>query len=149
MRAPLSSIRLLASLVAVLTLVASGQARAAEDAAAEAARLYDVEMTATPQLAQGAAGELVVRIKPKPGAEIHKQAPISLSLDATGVKPGQEKLGRAELTMEGENASFTVPFTAVEPGAASIDADLTFFVCTDKVCARQQRKATLPVTVNG
>ena len=131
-----------------LALALPLSARAA-DPADEAAKLYEVEMSATPSVAKGSEGELVIRIKPKPGAEIHKEAPISLALDARNVEPGQKKVGRKELKMEGENGSFTVPFKAVEAGAGGIDANLTFFICTDKVCARQQRKATLPVTVEG
>lgn len=141
---------MLARLAVVLSLACFAPLSAlAEEPIDEAARLYEVRMTATPKLAQGAAGELVVRIEPRPGAEIHKEAPISLTLQAQGVETGKKKLGRPDLTMEGENGSFTVPFTAVTPGTGSIDALLTFFVCTDKVCARQQRQATLPVTVDG
>lgn len=121
----------------------------ADEAVDEAKALYDVEMTATPTLVNGQEGTLVVNIRPKPGAEIHKEAPISLVLDTHGVKAGKAKLGRAELSMQGEEGSFTVPFTAVKEGAGSIDANLTFFVCTDKLCARQQRKVQLPVTVDG
>lgn len=114
-----------------------------------AEKLYDVEMTATPTLENGQTGELVVNIKPRSGAEIHKEAPISLVLDTRGVKTAKARLGRGELSMQGEDGSFTVPFTAVEKGAATIDANLTFFVCTDKLCARQQRKMRLPVSVDG
>ena len=145
MRTQLSFSRKIAASVAFVALVASPAfAQTADDAVA---KLYDVEMKATPNVAKGADGQLVVRITPKAGAEIHKEAPISLSLETKGVKTGKNKLGRPELLMEGENGSFTVPFTAVSPGAATIDANLTFFVCTDNLCARQQRKVQLPVTV--
>lgn len=138
-----------ARLVMVLSLVcfAAPWSALAEDPIDEAARLYEVEISATPKLSTGAAGQVVVRIEPKPGAEIHKTAPISLTLEGQGVQTAKKKLGRAELTMEGENASFTVPFTGETPGPASIDAQLTFYVCTDNVCARQQRQATLPITI--
>lgn len=132
-----------------LTLLALVLAPLTARAETDVSALYEVEMTATPQVSKGDAGELVVRIQPKPGAEIHKEAPISLSLDAHGVKTGKTKLGRPDLKMEGENGSFRVPFQAVDQGAATIDANLTFFVCTDNLCARQQRKAKIPVQVGG
>lgn len=131
--------------LAVLALWAPSFAAASEDPAADAAKLYDVRFDATPKVKKGAEGRLTVRIVPRGGAEIHKEAPINLALTGSNVTPGKAKLGRPELKMEGHDAAFDVPFTATATG--QLDATLSFFICTDKICARQERKASLPVSV--
>ncbi len=42
---------------------------------------------------------------------------------------------------------FEVPFTAAAAGKGAVDAKLTFFICTEKLCARQQKTFSIPVEV--
>lgn len=138
-----------AMLVGGMVLAVPVACRAAEprDPAAEAAKFYDLTFEATPKLAKGAEGRVVVRITPKNGAELHKEAPISLSLKGAGVELTRAKAGRAELQMSGNNGAFEIPFKATTAGKGSVDADLSFYICTDEWCVRQAKTATLPVEI--
>ena len=118
------------------------------DATEDAAKLYDLKIDATASVTKGAAGAVTVRIEPKAGAEIHGEAPIKLELSGPkNVTLAKAKCGRADLKMDGAKAGFDVAFTGADAGKGQIDATLSFFICTDKVCAKQERKASLPVEV--
>jgi hypothetical protein len=133
---------------ALLGLAALAGPARADDAGSEGAKLYDLSIEAPAKVAKGAQGKVTVHINPKGGAEIHKEAPISLALVASdGLTLAKSKFGRGEVKMAGNDASFEIPFTAAAPGKSSIEATLRFYICTDKTCAQQERKASLPVTV--
>lgn len=134
---------MLARLAALVFAVTPATAFAEDDPA----KLYDLTVTATPKVKAGEGGRVELKIVPKAGAEIHKEAPISLSLATKGVVAPKAKVGREELVMKGADAAFDVPFKADAPGAAQIEATLKFYICTEKMCAAQERKATLPVLV--
>lgn len=111
-------------------------------------RLYDISFSATPKVKPGGQGTVEVRITPKHGAEVHSEAPVRLVLEApTSLELQKTKLGRPDLKMQGTEATFEVPFSTSAAGPAEIDAQLSFFICTDQICARQQRSAKLPVSV--
>lgn len=137
----------LSTLTVAAGLVLSSAPAFAADPSDDAAKLYDVSFEAPPKVKAGTENKLVVKITPKGAAEIHKEAPVSLKTTGKNLTPSKEKVGRDALVMEGHNASFTVPFTAQAAGAGQLDADLSFYICTNQVCARQQKKATLPVAV--
>ena len=49
---------------------------------------------------------------------------------------------------------FEVPFTVAAPAdkdtrkvSATVDAKMTFFICTAEICARQQKQVSVPVQV--
>lgn len=137
--------RLTLGILGVLGALSLVPAARADD---DAAKLYDLDMQAPAKVAKGAQGTVTVKITPHKGAEIHKEAPVSLSLAASEqLALSKAKLGRGEMKLDGGNASFAVPFTAVAAGKTSIEATLRFYICTDKTCAQQERKASLPVTV--
>jgi hypothetical protein len=72
----------------------------------------------------------------------------------------EAKLDKSKLTLsdsvtkkkagsnEYPNPRFEVPFTPTVQGKMSIEAKMTFFICTDKVCARQTKTLNVPVEVN-
>ena len=125
-----------------------GTIATASDAKQEASKLYDVAFEATPSVAKGAQGTVTLRILPKNGGELHKEAPIGLKLKGpANVALRKAKVGRPELEMDGLNGSFEVPFTGSAAGKGAIEGDLSFYICTEKVCLRQEHQSSLPVAV--
>ncbi len=121
-------------------------ARAEEEV--DTTKLYDLGVQATAQVTKGGSGTVSIKIAPKAGAEIHKEAPVSISFEAPkNVALSKSTLSRPDMKMDGTAATFEVPFTGTEAGKGTIEAKLSFFICTDKMCSKQQRTASLPVTV--
>ena len=123
--------------------------------APDVASLYDVTTDGSSQAVKvGEKGKLVIEFHTKPGSHISGEAPLKIELSAKAAKLEKEKLTGADSVAkkaEGKDyvdPKFEVPFTAAAAGKASVDAKLTFFICTDKVCARQQKTLSVPVVVN-
>lgn len=118
------------------------------------ATLYEVttEGTST-QVKAGEKGVFVLSIKTKPGAHVSEEAPLKLDVKGTQLTPAKEKLGREDSVskkaagQEFADPRFEVPFNTASAGKGSVDAKLTFFICTEKICARQQKTVSLPVEV--
>ncbi len=102
----------------------------------------------------GEKGKVVIEIRAKAGAHISDEAPLKIELKGTGATVEKEKLvykdsiAKKKDGQEFADPRFEVAFTAPAAGKASIEAKMRFFVCTDKVCAPQQKTVTLPVEVN-
>ncbi len=118
------------------------------------ASLYELSTEGTSaKLKTGEKGSFVLRIKPKAGAHVSTEAPLKLELKSAGVKPEKEKLTLADSVakkqpgQEYAEPHFAVPLTTVAAGKTSVDAKLVFFICTDKICARQQKALSVPVEV--
>lgn len=139
-------------LLAGVALVAfRGTARADEP---DTSNFYEIRTEGTSQKVKtGGKGTLVLAIKTKAGAHISDEAPLKVELSGDKVKPEKAKLTRAdsvgkkEAGQEFADPRFEVPFIAEAAGQGKLDAKLTFFVCTEKVCARQQKSVSLPVEV--
>jgi hypothetical protein len=130
--------------VGIAALAFAPLARAADDPA----KLYDLTIEATPKVAKGAAGSVSVRIVAKGGGELHADTPIKLELSGPkNLALAKDKFTRADVKIVGDATTLEAPFTASDKGKGAIDAKLSFFVCTDKMCARQERTASLPVEV--
>lgn len=139
-----SAVLLLVSLSATLSLAA--------DPAPET--LYTVTSAATPAtLKAGEKGTFVVSIQSKAGAHVSQEAPLKLELKGTHLTPAKTKLAMADSVVKppaGESYAdpkFEVPFTADSAGQGSLEAKLTFFICTDTICARQQKTLSAAVKV--
>jgi hypothetical protein len=112
------------------------------------ASLYDVSTTgSTAQVKMGQTGKWVLAIQPKAGAHVSDDAPLKIELSGKHVKVEKDKLARKDAVAAGPSPRFEVPFSPESPGQGSIDAKVTFFICTDKICSRQQKAITLPVDV--
>ena len=134
--------------VTALILFVTGAAPAWAESEPDASSWYDFDISAPSKVAKGESGSVTVHITPKGAADIDKEAPIKLSLKPPSyVDMSKTELGRKEVKMNGNNASFDVPFTAREAGKGSIEATVSFYICTDQICAHQERKASLPVAV--
>lgn len=139
-------------MAALLAALAWAAPALAEDV--DPTSLYEVttEGTST-QVKAGEKGLFVLSIKTKPGAHVSEEAPLKLELKGTQVTPQKQKLGREDSVgkkaagQEYPEPRFEVPFTAAAAGKGTVDAKLTFFICTEKICARQQKTLSLPVEV--
>ena len=103
----------------------------------------------TPELKVGDKGVLSMVINPGPGKKVHDQAPLSIALKpGKGVTLAKAKLGHADVANKGaKSPEFTVEVTATAPGAQTTEAEMQFFICTDKWCERMQHRVTITTTV--
>lgn len=139
-----------AALLVVATLGSSLSLAADPDPAS----LYEVSSSASPgSLKAGEKGTFVVSIQSKQGAHVSQEAPLKLVVSGKKVTPAKTAFAMADSLVKpaaGQtyaDPKFEVPFTATEAGKGSVDAKLTFFICTDTVCARQQKTLSAPVDV--
>ncbi len=123
--------------------------------APDVAGLYDVTSEGTSQKVKvGEKGKLVIVFRTKAGSHISSDAPLKIELSAKDAKLEKEKLTLADSVTKKEagkeyvDPKFEVPFVVAAAGKASLDAKMTFFICTDKVCARQQKTLSVPVEAN-
>lgn len=116
--------------------------------------LYDVKTDgSSTTLKSGEKGKVVISIKAKNGAHVSDEAPLRIELSSKDAKLDKEKLTLADSlekksdTVQYPDPRFEVGF-APAGGKASVEAKMTFFICTEKVCARQTKTLSFPVTVN-
>lgn len=117
--------------------------------------LYDVSTQGTStEVKAGEKGTVVIAFTTKEGAHVSDEAPLKIELSAKGAKLDKQKLTLADSVADKADAGksppdprFEVAFTPAAPGQATVDAKLTFFICTDKICARQTKSLSLPVAV--
>jgi hypothetical protein len=122
----------------------------------DVAALYDVSTEGTSTVVKsGQKGKVVLSIKAKGGAHVSDEAPLKIELSGKQLTLDKNKLTLADSvtqkkagSTEYPNPQFEVAFTPTAPGKATVDAKLTFFICTDKVCARQSKTLSLPVEIN-
>ena len=145
--------RRISTVAAVVATVACTQAFAADEV--DPASLYELSTEgSSTKVKSGDKGTFVLAIKTKGGAHVSEEAPLKLELKGAQVTPAKEKLGREDsVTKKAAGQAFVdprfeVPFTAAAAGKGSVDAKLTFFICTEKICARQQKTVSVPVEVN-
>ena len=136
-----------------LTLLFAVAARAAEDV--DPSTLYSISTEGTStHVKPGDKGRFVLAIKTKNGSHVSDEAPLKLELSGKYVVLAKTKLVHADSVApkvagkEFADPRFEVPFTAAVDGKGSVDAKLTFFVCTEQLCSRQQRTLSVAVQVN-
>ena len=117
--------------------------------------LYDVTTEGSSQKVKaGQKGKLVIAFHTKAGSHISAEAPMTIALTAKDAKLDKENLTLADSVTKKEagkdhvDPKFEVPFVVAAAGKASLEAKLTFFICTDKVCARQQKTLSVAVEAN-
>lgn len=144
-------LRHLAPLAALVVAIACTQASADE---VDPSTLYEVSTEGTStKVKAGDKGVFVLSIKSKPGAHVSDEAPLKLQVKGAQLTPAKEDLVLADSVAkkaEGQkwvDPRFEVPFTAAAAGKGTVDAKLTFFICTEKICARQQKTFSVPVEV--
>jgi hypothetical protein len=135
-----------------LLLFAAPIARAADP---DPSSLYVVTTEgSSTTLKSGQPGTFVLSIRTVAGAHISEDAPMKLTLSGSGgVAPAKALLSRsdAKSVPKPDGAAdprFEVPLTASAKGQGAVEAKLTFFVCTETLCSRQQKTLSVPVTVD-
>ncbi len=100
-------------------------------------------------VAQGQKGKVAIAIVCKEGVHVSPDAPLKIELASTGLKLDKAALVHADaVDPKAEQPKFEVPFVADKKGAQTVDANMSFFVCTPKWCLRQKDKVTVKVDVN-
>lgn len=144
--------RRLTSLAAALVTLAWTQAHA--EGQVDPTALYEVSTEGTSaKVKAGEQGVFVLSIKSKQGAHVSDEAPLKLELKGTQVAPAQEKLtlkdsvAKKAAGQQYADPRFEVPFKAQAAGKGTLEAKLTFFICSEQLCSRQQKTFSLPVEV--
>jgi hypothetical protein len=145
--------------VGCMALFAAVGAARADDKGADIEKLYEISTTGTvDKLKLGEKGVVVISIRSKSGAHVSDEAPLKIELGAKGdtakLTFAKEKLTLADSVtkkVDGQKYTdprFEIPVTATgASGKATIEPKLTFFICTETLCARQQKTLSLPVEV--
>ncbi len=140
------------SLVPLPALLFASLALAAE---VDPTTLYKLSTEGTTaKVAPGKKGTLVLEIQSLKGAHVSDEAPLRIQLSGTGaVVPEKTQLvygdsvRKASPSVKYPDPRFEVPFVAQGKGAGAVEAKMTFFVCTEQLCLRQQKTLSVPVTV--
>src|SRR5712671_6469101 len=118
-------------------------ALAQADAHADAAKAYKIETSQAPlKVKKGETGQARVTVVPRSDAHVSPDAPLSVTVSAG---PALE-LPDAKAT-EAKGVEFDVPFVGKQAGTDQLKAQVTFFICTEKLCERQKREVALAVVV--
>jgi hypothetical protein len=123
---------------------------AQSDVHADAAKAYRIETSQAPlKVKRGEQGQAKVTVVPRSDAHVSPDAPVSLTVSAgPAVDLPKAKLGRADAkATEAKGVEFDVPFVGKQPGKDELHAQVTFFICTEKLCERQKRDVALAVVV--
>jgi hypothetical protein len=121
----------------------------------DVASLYEVKTDgSSTEVKGGEKGKVVISITAKNGAHVSDEAPLRIELSSKEAKLEKDKLTLADSLVKKAAGSteypdprFEVAFTAPASGKATVDAKMTFFICTEKVCARQTKTLSFPVAV--
>lgn len=128
---------------------ADDAARVAEDRATKDDYALDVTAT-TGALKVGTDGKFSLKITPKNGKKVHPDAPLEVAIvDNAVVKPGKAKLGRGDLKEKGsKEPEVGTSLRPVKAGSGTLEATVSFFLCTDAWCQRISDKVQIPVSVS-
>jgi hypothetical protein len=125
-------------------------ALAQADAHADAAKAYKIETSQGPlKIKKGETGQARVTVVPRSDAHVSPDAPVSVTVSAgPALELPKQKLGRpdAKATVA-KGVQFDVPFVGKQAGNDELKAQVTFFICTEKLCERQKREVALAVVV--
>jgi hypothetical protein len=131
-------------------LVLAFPAFAQADAHADAAKAYRIETSQAPlKVKRGEQGQAKVTVVPRSDAHVSPDAPVSVTVSAgPALELPKTKLGRPDAkATEAKGVEFEVPFVGKQSGKDELHAQVTFFICTEKLCERQKRDVALAVLV--
>jgi hypothetical protein len=132
------------ALAVVLPAVAQADARV------DAAKAYRIETSQSPlKVKKGETGQAKVTVVPRSDAHVSPEAPLTMTVSAgPGLELPKQKLGRPDAkSTDAKGVEFDVPFVAKQTGKDELKAQVTFFICTEKLCERQKRDVSLAVVV--
>jgi hypothetical protein len=123
---------------------------AQSDPHADAAKAYTIETSQAPlKVKRGEKGEARVTVVPRSDAHVSPDAPVSVAVSAgPALELPKQKLGRPDAkATDAKGVEFEVPFVGKQAGRDELRAQVTFFICTEKLCERQKRDVALAVVV--
>lgn len=135
--------------LAVATTLLCGAALAeGKDRATKDDYRLDTSST-TSELEVGKEGTFSIVIEPKNGTKIHPQAPLEVKLGSpAGVKVAKGKLGRGDVQdKEAKSPDMRTALHGEKRGEYVVEADVSFFLCTDEWCQRMTDRVAVPVRV--
>lgn len=114
-----------------------------------AEEFYEVSTAGTTtKLKAGESGKLVISISTKNGGHVSDKAPLKIELSSKESKFTKDKLSLTDSVAPKEaDPKFEVGFTPAVQGPTTVEAKMTFFICSEQQCARQTRTLSLPVEV--
>ncbi|MBM64639.1 MAG: hypothetical protein CMH55_00210 [Myxococcales bacterium] len=110
----------------------------------------DVAMKGPDKLKKGSSGELAITISAREGWKLSLEAPLSIKLSAPGnLSLKKTKLGVNDAAPDKakKNYSFPTTVTGTASGAAKVEANITYFMCTEEVCKRFKAKKEVALQV--
>jgi hypothetical protein len=141
---------LVCALVALPLMVTSAQAAqpSAEDKATKDDYELDTSGTDT-KIKAGADGKFSLVVKPKNGKKVHPDAPFEVTFkDPKGVRPAKNKLGRADVVDKAAKApEVQTKLKGDKAGDATLEASVSFFLCTDAWCQRMTDRVSVAITI--
>jgi hypothetical protein len=120
------------------------------DVHADAAKAYRIETSHAPlKVRRGEQAQAKVTVVPRSDAHVSPEAPVSVTVSAgPALELPRTKLGRSDAKpTEAKGVEFDVPFVGKQSGKDELHAQVTFFICTEKICERQKRDVSLAVLV--
>jgi hypothetical protein len=131
----------------LLAAHAFASAAAADESAARQSATYQVEAPRTLRVKKGEKANARLAVVPRADSHVSPDAPVSVAVKGSRtLEVPQAKLGRAEAkTTSEKGVEFDVPFIAREAGPGALDADLVFFICTEKLCERHKEHVQLAI----
>lgn len=110
---------------------------------------YDIDFGGTTlELKVKAPGTIALKIVAKNGFKVSDETPLSVAFTApAGLELGAKKLVRKDtLDPKSTSPGWKTTFTAQAAGSHEVNADLVFFLCTDKLCQRMTAKRSIKIT---
>jgi hypothetical protein len=103
----------------------------------------------TSEIEVGKPGTFSLVIHPKNGTKIHPQAPLEVKVNVpSGMRVDKGKLGRGDMhDKEAASPDLRTALHGEKDGQYSIEADVSFFLCTDEWCQRMTDRVSIPVRV--
>ncbi len=139
--------------VATLATSATATATAAPAPSAEDKATkddYELDTTGTDaKIKVGADGKFSLVVKPKNGKKVHPDAPFEVTFkEPKGVRPAKNKLGRADVVDKASKSpEVQTKLKGDKAGDATLEASVSFFLCTDAWCQRMTDRVSVAITV--
>ncbi len=156
----LAPVRTLFVALALVTVAASVPALAGDDAdkpGAPPAKKdratkddYKIDVSgSSSEVKVGEDGVIKLVLVPKNGTKIHPQAPLEVKLsEPDGIQLEKRKLGRGDVADKAaKDPSLSTAVSGRKAGSYNVDADVSFFLCTDEWCQRMTDRVSIPVKV--
>ena len=132
-----------------ITLVALGCT--AESTPADAAthqstgKEYSIEVSLAPKTPKaGEEARVVITITPEAPYVLKTTTPMKIQLECTeGCSLDKDQLTAKDITDPNSKAKAVATELTAKPGKHRLDGDLSFFLCTDEICARKTDDLTV------